>query len=109
LVIGALQQLYGYGSEDNSSFTPDVAMAIATSSITTLMGSDENKGELASQVNNKQFLMTFLSMLRTMKMSVSATADNTYRDLDYSGYHETSDLNTVPIRWLTSVFQSVLL
>ena len=77
LVIGALQQLYGYGSEDNSSFTPDVAMAIATSSITTLMGSDENKGELASQVNNIQFLMTFLSMLRTMKMSVSATADNT--------------------------------
>ena len=57
LVIGALQQLHGYGSEDNSSFTPDVAMAIATSSITTLMGSDESKGELASQVDI--FLLSF--------------------------------------------------
>ena len=56
LVIGALQQLHGYGSEDNSSFTPDVAMAIATSSITTLMGSDESKGELASQVNKYMLL-----------------------------------------------------
>ena len=59
LVTGALQQLHGYGSEDNSSFTPDVAMAIATSSITTLMGSDESKGELTSQVNNQQFLWSF--------------------------------------------------
>lgn len=52
LVIGALQQLYGYGNEDSSSFTPDVAMAIATSSITTFMGSDDNKSDIASQVNN---------------------------------------------------------
>ena len=49
LVIGALPQLHGYGSEDNSSMTPDVAMAIATSSITTLMSSDE-KSDIASQV-----------------------------------------------------------
>ena len=49
LVIGALPQLYGYGSEDNSSITPDVAMAIATSSITPLMSSDE-KSDIASQV-----------------------------------------------------------
>ena len=91
LVIGALQQLHGYGSEDNSSFTPDVAMAIATSSI-TLMGSDESKSDLASQVNNQQLLMTFLLILRTTKISVSASADNTYRDLDYSGYHETPEL-----------------
>lgn len=51
LIIGALQQLHGYGSEDSSSFTPDVAMAIATSSITSIMGSDESKGDIASQVN----------------------------------------------------------
>ena len=49
LVIGALPQLHGYGSEDNSSITPDVAMAIATSSITTLMSSDE-RSDIASQV-----------------------------------------------------------
>ena len=51
LVIGALPQLHGYGSEDNSSMTPDVAMAIATSSITTLMSSDE-RSDIASQVIN---------------------------------------------------------
>ena len=51
LVIGALPQLHGYGSEDNSSITPDVAMAIATSSITTLMSSDE-RSDIGSQVIN---------------------------------------------------------
>ena len=33
IVIEALPQFYGYGSEETSGFTPDVAMAIATSSI----------------------------------------------------------------------------
>ena len=56
LVIGALQQLHGYGSEDSSSITPDVAMAIATSSVT--MGSDEGKGDILSQVSNT-FIISF--------------------------------------------------
>ena len=55
LVVGALQQLHGYGIDDSSSFTPDVAMAIATSSITTL-GSDDSRGEFASQVVINKFL-----------------------------------------------------
>ena len=50
LVIGALQQLHGYGSEENSSITPDVAMAIATSSIMGGLAVEENKGDLSSQV-----------------------------------------------------------
>ena len=50
LVVGALQQLHGYGSEENSSITPDVAMAIATSSITGVMATEESKGDMASQV-----------------------------------------------------------
>ena len=53
LVVGALHQLHGYGTEHSFSFTPDVAMAIATSSISTLMGSDDNRGEFASQVVSK--------------------------------------------------------
>lgn len=85
LIIGALQQLHGYGSEDNSSFTLDVAMAIATSSITTIMGSDESKGELASQVNNQQFFfMKSLLILITIKFPVSTSADNTCLDLIFS-------------------------
>ncbi|XP_073227641.1 dedicator of cytokinesis protein 7-like isoform X3 [Porites lutea] len=55
LVIGALPQLHGYGSEDNSSITPDVAMAIATSSITTIMSSDE-RSDIASQKSKPQQL-----------------------------------------------------
>ena len=54
LVIGALQQLHGYGSEENSSITPDVAMAIATSSIMGGLAVEENKGDLSSQVCCKQ-------------------------------------------------------
>lgn len=55
LVIGALQQLHGYGSEDSSSITPDVAMAIATSSVSGLMGSDDSKGDIGSQVSSTIF------------------------------------------------------
>ena len=50
LVIGALQQLHGYGSEENSSITPDMAMAIATSSIMGVIATEENKGDIGSQV-----------------------------------------------------------
>ena len=52
LVIGSLQQLHGYGSEDSSSVTSDVAMAIAISSITGATGPDESKGDIASQVSS---------------------------------------------------------
>ena len=50
LVIGALQQLHGYGSEENSSITPDVAMAIATSSVMGVLAAEENKSDISSQV-----------------------------------------------------------
>ncbi|XP_068675223.1 dedicator of cytokinesis protein 7-like [Montipora foliosa] len=54
LVIGALQQLHGYGSEENSSITPDMAMAIATSSIMGVVATEENKGDIGSQMNKPQ-------------------------------------------------------
>lgn len=60
LVVGALHQLHGYGTKDNFSFTPDVAMAIATSSVSTLKGSDDSRSEFSSQVVRK-FMKAFHS------------------------------------------------
>ncbi|XP_027052730.1 dedicator of cytokinesis protein 7-like, partial [Pocillopora damicornis] len=56
LVVGALHQLHGYGTKDNFSFTPDVAMAIATSSVSTLKGSDDSRNEFSSQKSKPQQL-----------------------------------------------------
>ena len=61
LVVGALHQLHGYGTKDNFSFTPDVAMAIATSSVSTLKGSDDSRNEFSSQVVRK-FMKAFHSL-----------------------------------------------
>ena len=63
VVIGALQQLHGYSNDDNSSFTPDVAMAIATSSVSTFMSPDEGKTDLPSQVCSLRLLLLDLRFL----------------------------------------------
>ncbi|XP_067028614.1 dedicator of cytokinesis protein 7-like isoform X1 [Acropora muricata] len=79
LVIGALQQLHGYGSEENSSITPDVAMAIATSSIMGGLAVEENKGDLSSQKSKPQqfspettrnLLVCFLWVLKNVDSQV---------------------------------------
>ncbi|XP_015776632.1 PREDICTED: dedicator of cytokinesis protein 7-like [Acropora digitifera] len=79
LVIGALQQLHGYGSGENSSITPDVAMAIATSSIMGGLAVEENKGDLSSQKSKPQqfspettrnLLVCFLWVLKNVDSEV---------------------------------------
>lgn len=49
IVIDALPQLHGYRAEETEGLNPDVAMAIATSSVSSRY---ETRPELASQVCN---------------------------------------------------------